>query len=62
MNPVQIAVHDGGYLAHFVAGPMIFDHLIGLEHIRSNLAAPGNVFLLPDDRIELRFFLLSSSS
>ena len=32
-EPVQITVHDGGYLAHFVAGPVIFDHLIGLEYI-----------------------------
>ena len=30
---IQIAVHDGGHLSHFVTGPMVFDHLIGLEYI-----------------------------
>ena len=32
-EPIQIAVHDGGHLSHFITGPMVFDHLIGLEYI-----------------------------
>src|SRR6185437_5325588 len=37
---------------------VIFDQLVGLEYIGSNLAAPRDIFLLTDDRVELRFLLL----
>ena len=38
---------------------MVLDHLIGLEHIRPDLAPPGDVLLLSHDRLELRVFLLA---
>ncbi len=56
-EPVQLTIHDGGDLADFVSRSMVFDHLVGLEDIGPDLAAPGDVLLFTDDGIELGFLL-----
>ena len=38
---LDLTVQDFFGLAAFVVGAMIFDHLVGVEHIRTDLVAPA---------------------
>ena len=44
-KPVNIAVHDGLDVAHFVAGAGVLGQGIGHEHIGADLAAPLDLHL-----------------
>jgi len=42
----NVAVHDILDVAGFVTGPEIFDHLVGLENVGADLAAPTDFAFL----------------
>ena len=42
---VYVSIHNGLDIARFHAGTMIFDQVIRMEHVRTNLAAPFNRLL-----------------
>src|SRR5204862_8079707 len=46
---VEIAVEDARRIANFVSRPQILHELIRLQHVRADLAAEADVFLLPFD-------------
>ena len=55
---VDVAVQNPGDVAGLDIRPMILDHFVGVQHIRSDLTPPGNILLGLVDRIKL-FILLS---
>src|SRR5207249_1645956 len=55
---VQIAVHHGVDVAHLVAGPVVLDQLIGMERVRADLAAEGDLLFLTSQLGQLLALLL----
>src|ERR1043165_3053548 len=54
----EIAVEHALHVADFVSGPQVLDQLIRLQHVRADLAAEGDVLLLPLDALLLLLPLL----
>ena len=54
---VQFAVHDGGHLADLMSGPMVFDHLVWLKHVGTDLTAPGDILFSPTIALNSGFLL-----
>ena len=55
---VESAVENGVDVAGFDIGAQVFDHLVGMKNIRTDLAAPADVFLLSVHGVELFLLLL----
>ena len=55
---IQISVHHSSDIPGLYLGTMVFDHAVRVEHIRTNLATPGNLGLLTADFIQLLAFFL----
>jgi hypothetical protein len=43
---IKFAIHNRTNITHFIIGTMIFDHLVWMENIAADLAAPLDLFLL----------------
>src|SRR3990172_2953195 len=52
-EPVEVPVHHRGDVAHFLAGAVVLDHLVGLEDVRADLAAPADFLLLAGEKKEI---------
>ena len=55
---IDVAVQDSVGIAHFLFSAVILNQAIGMEHIRSDLAAPGDFQLAVFDGTTLGSFLL----
>src|SRR5947207_704998 len=53
---VDLAVHDFLHVARFGAGAVVFDHLIRLKNVGTNLVAPGDLALLAVLPVDLGAF------
>jgi hypothetical protein len=53
---VQTAIKDIVDISFFDMGPMVLNHLIGVKHIRPDLAAPGDIVFAVVEL--LAFFIL----
>ena len=50
---VEVAVEDGGDVARLDVGAQVLDHLVRLQHVGADLAAPPDLGLLAADGVEL---------
>src|SRR5262249_25086983 len=50
---IEVAIEHPVYIANLHLRAVIFDHLIGLEHVTANLASKTNLFLGAGDLLEL---------
>ena len=41
---INVAIQDAADVSHFQIGPMILNHLVGMENIGADLASPSDVF------------------
>jgi hypothetical protein len=57
-EPVEIAVEHALRVARAYAGPEVLDHLIRLEDVAANLAAPPNLALLAVEFVHLGALLV----
>ena len=52
-EPVEVAVEHGADVARLHVGAQVLDHLVRLQHVRADLAAPADLGLLAADGVEL---------
>ena len=57
---IQITIQHSLDIARFLVSPVIFDHLIGVQHIRPDLITPTSIHMVTFQVIQvlLVFFLL----
>ena len=55
---IDLAIHDGLNITRLFVGPMILDHRVRLEYIRTDLAAPLDVLLNTLELSHLSLFFL----
>ena len=49
---IEISVHDAVHIAHFGIRPVILDHRVRLEHVRTDLITPGDLSVIASQLVD----------